>query len=406
MINTNEKYLWVPSMLVFVALVFGDGIAAEPDAKQVPLGSLDFRPTPERPVGWRGDWTGRFPGATPPRTWSRRTQGSTTDIRYQANKPTGNPGAGSQSLEYFTVKDWLVAGPFNADDPAVNLSTDFLHGEEKVEPVRGAKAGDTTWQFLRAGIEAQSRHYHNEGTCGDLNVDFVYVFGDLPEAVADEKPTVPLNHKVAYAHTYLYSPAEANVMLRLSYSAAAVKVLLNGTSVEVKHNHNVEVQLQQGWNRLLVKVASGQAVKATGQNSWVSRWRFAAYLEPILPVSYETKNIAWMTKMTGRSMSQPIVVGDRIFVGSNMTDLLCLDKKTGRILWLKTNTPYDAMSDAQRAATEIREKVEPLVASLKELDEQVVRDINGAVSRIGLPSAAEADFDKTLNDHFLLFSRA
>ena len=69
-----------------------------------------------------------------------------------------------------------------------------------------------------------------------------------------------------------------------------------------------------------------------GQNSWVSFWRFAAYIEPVLPVSYETRNTAWMAKMTGQSMSQPIIVGDRLDIGSGTTDLLCLDKRTGRIL--------------------------------------------------------------------------
>src|SRR5271170_1710316 len=29
------------------------------------LGAPGFLPTPEHPVGWRGDWSGRFPGATP-----------------------------------------------------------------------------------------------------------------------------------------------------------------------------------------------------------------------------------------------------------------------------------------------------------------------------------------------------
>src|SRR4051812_38958448 len=34
-------------------------------APVVPLGSPAFQPAPERPVGWRGDGTGRYPGATP-----------------------------------------------------------------------------------------------------------------------------------------------------------------------------------------------------------------------------------------------------------------------------------------------------------------------------------------------------
>ena len=54
-----------------------------------PLGSADYKVTPDRPVGWRGDWSGRFPGATPPTTWSRRVRGITSALRYQAARPTG-----------------------------------------------------------------------------------------------------------------------------------------------------------------------------------------------------------------------------------------------------------------------------------------------------------------------------
>src|SRR2546423_11042635 len=53
------------------------------------LGSPTFVPTPEHPIGWRGDWTGRYAGATPPLGWSRRVKGSTTEIKYQARKPAG-----------------------------------------------------------------------------------------------------------------------------------------------------------------------------------------------------------------------------------------------------------------------------------------------------------------------------
>jgi len=195
--------------------------------------------------------------------WSRRIQGSTTEIRYQADKPAGDPGAGSLPLEYFTLKEWLVAGPYAADGPAAGIERDFLEGEGRVEPVRDAKAGDSTWKALRAGIETQSRHYHNEGTCGDLNVDFVHVFGRLPESVAETKPEA-LDDKVAYAHTYFYSPAETRLLLRINYTAAAIKVLLNGRPVTIRQGQSVLIAPEKGWNRLLVKAASGQATAPEG----------------------------------------------------------------------------------------------------------------------------------------------
>src|SRR4029453_18539952 len=113
----------------------------------------------------------------------------------------------------------------------------------------------------------------------------------------------------------------------------------------IKRGQPAKVRLQKGWNRLLVKVASSEAAVPEGQNAWVSHWRFAGDIEPAGPVSYESKNIAWMTKLTGRSMSQPIVVGDRIFLGSGMTDLLCIEKKTGKVFWLCSNNPRDCGHD-------------------------------------------------------------
>jgi outer membrane protein assembly factor BamB len=43
------------------------------------LGSAGFRATPERPFGWRGDGSGRFPGATPVTEWS-----PTKNVRWNA----------------------------------------------------------------------------------------------------------------------------------------------------------------------------------------------------------------------------------------------------------------------------------------------------------------------------------
>ena len=41
-----------------------------------PLGSSKYLPTPDAPIGWRGDGSGRYPGATPPTSWERRKSGN------------------------------------------------------------------------------------------------------------------------------------------------------------------------------------------------------------------------------------------------------------------------------------------------------------------------------------------
>ena len=365
-----------------------------------PLGSPQFSPSPERPVGWRGDWTGRFPGATPPATWSRRVKGITSELRYQAAKPAGEPGADSQPLEYFTIKDWLVAGPYDLEDPVKNFDRDFLDGEAKVEPAKDAKAGTAVWKPLRVGIETQSRHDHNEGTCGQSYVDFLFTFGKITvESNSSVKIEGDFTNKVAYAHTYIHSPAEARVQLQVPFDGAAGRIWLNGkpTDLDLKNRSKAfEVTLVKGWNRLLIKISTADGLGKNYDGRWLSKWLVAAYFTPVAPISYETKNIHWMTRMIGRSTSQPIVVGDRIFVGSGISDLICIDKRDGKILWLQSSTPHDGLTAEERTALPIKEQVEPLLATLQTLNAEVIKAINGAMFLQGLPASQEAELDKKL----------
>jgi len=63
-----------------------------------------------------------------------------------------------------------------------------------------------------------------------------------------------------------------------------------------------------------------------------------------------TQNIVWQTELPGPSAASPIVVGGRIFVTADHCDLVCLEKRTGRILWIRTASPYDAATAGERAA--------------------------------------------------------
>ena len=67
---------------------------------------------------------------------------------------------------------------------------------------------------------------------------------------------------------------------------------------------------------------SCKAAVPEGQNPWVSRWRFAAYIEPVLPVSYEARNIAWLIEQVSHS-SNSIWTEYHISYFSNHASLLC-----------------------------------------------------------------------------------
>jgi outer membrane protein assembly factor BamB len=60
----------------------------------------------------------------------------------------------------------------------------------------------------------------------------------------------------------------------------------------------------------------------------------------------------------------PILVGDRVFVTSEPADLVCVDKRDGKILWRRTHTIYDAISAEDRARNPLFKEIEPIAAEL------------------------------------------
>jgi outer membrane protein assembly factor BamB len=382
-------------------------------ADTAPLGSPDFYPSPEHPIGFRGDGTGRFPGATPPAVWNRRVAAVTSEIMVQAGKPKGQqPGPDSRNLAYFTIKDWLVAGPFPAADPAKDIDADLLGGEAEVQPDIGMKAGNTEWKVFRACEASQSRHDCNNFTCSHMWVDLVKALGSLvPPAVPYKCGYGPavyadLEKQAAYAHTYLFAPREADADIDIVHDLPAVKIWVNGAPQSAPkqapgQHKPLRIHLNAGWNRLLVKAICDQAQNK--QKGSIALWRFAAYVMPAggkpnspatEATTYQTKNVSWMTKLTGRCASQPIVVGDKVFVGSGTTDLLCLERTTGKILWMHTGTYWDAMTPEERAA--VQDKAGPLVTGFDKANAELVALLNANITSKGLDSAQQALIDKKL----------
>jgi len=79
------------------------------------------------------------------------------------------------------------------------------------------------------------------------------------------------------------------------------------------------------------------------------------------PRDFVEKNIAWIAPMPGLTQAMPIVVGDKIFTTAHPYNLVCVEKKTGKILWVRSNSPYDAAtSDERKAKPEVFAKLDAL----------------------------------------------
>jgi len=67
---------------------------------------------------------------------------------------------------------------------------------------------------------------------------------------------------------------------------------------------------------------------------------------PVTKWDFKTgKNIIWRCPLPGWGYSSPIVVGDKAFVTCDWNKLICIDVRTGKILWVKTNETYGEFGD-------------------------------------------------------------
>lgn len=92
---------------------------------------------------------------------------------------------------------------------------------------------------------------------------------------------------------------------------------------------------------------------------------------------YETKNILWSTPLPGIGVSMPIIVGNRIYLTTEPTDLVCLDKQTGRVLWIRSNLESEGLTDEERKADPAyAEKIAPLLPQLAKANADLVEALN------------------------------
>jgi outer membrane protein assembly factor BamB len=87
------------------------------------------------------------------------------------------------------------------------------------------------------------------------------------------------------------------------------------------------------------------------------------------------KNVVWKTKMPNFSVATPVIVGARIFVCSEPTSLVCVNKADGKILWEKQSTYAELPWTAQEKEKLIIER--QLDVDWSKQQQQLEKQING-----------------------------
>ena len=286
------------------------------------------------PVGWRGDGSGRYPDARPPLSWSRVSK-ALQGLRFQADRPA--PTDGGAPMADGVIREWLVLTPAPG---GAKVDKEVLPDEADLSPIENDKIGDSSWKKVR-----------------------------FDTAWMDFNPILSGSGRgIACAITNVFSESGGTFRLHAT-QLGGLHVVLNGVPIKPGYGRT-PLPLQKGWNRLLIKVAPRDP-----------DWACTITLHTRAPAVFDEKGIAWSTALPGYAAGfygggsgcgSPVIVKDRIYLLSEPHDLVCLNKADGKVLWVRTNSYFDAATESDRKhpaaseAAEFARSLESINASLKD----------------------------------------
>src|SRR5579871_851736 len=167
----------------------------------------------EPATGWRGNATGLWPDAAATMEWHRLAHGAMEGLRGQANRPIVDGHGDAPLIHKGLVREWLLLRHISVKDTVNNLDDDLLAGEPQMEPTDGDRAAGLMWQKVLAPF------------------DDPMVFGTALLPLVELAKTDEFEqNRVAYAHTYVFSP-QGGMTRGVVDHCFGLKVWVNGRQV-------------------------------------------------------------------------------------------------------------------------------------------------------------------------------
>ena len=154
------------------------------------------------------------------------------------------------------INSWLLLGTFDNDKQNSGYDRDLI-GESSAAPQEDQTAAAQKWRYFDDRLFARNYDDYND----------LYSYFSVRQNLSSAA-------KVAYLHSYVYSPNAQNVQLRVG-ADTSFKAWVNGTPVAASTRSTpdsalpngdvnnggrdfvaVPAQLKSGWNRLLLKIAN------------------------------------------------------------------------------------------------------------------------------------------------------
>jgi outer membrane protein assembly factor BamB len=296
-------------------------------------------------VGWRRDGTGIYPNTTPPTQWQQISK-AVEGLRFQATPPQADAPSG-KPMPDGVIREWLILGPLDAAKGDKGASTDpvNLDDQSALSPAANDTLAGAAWKPLKSETNF---------------LDFAKLFDTYGKS----------ENKSVYVHAYLFSPEPAAFLLNIN-SSSTTRIWINGKAAPKVTDGDISyspgnITLQKGWNRILIRCIP---VTGKAERPDPGQWYLGSSLRAMGPkIEFDQQNIRWKALLPAGEggFGAPIVVQNKIFLLSEPADLVCLDARTGKILWVRSNN-YDefATPEEKSASPDVFTEIAPLQAKLK-----------------------------------------
>ena len=344
-------------------------------AGEAPLGSKDFYPSPERPVGFRGDGNGYFPGATPVTSWQEGT------LVQKALPGTRKPEPRTFVIDDKNPKNivWKTAMPAWVNShPIVVGDRVFTCGEPNLVICADAHTGKLLWTHRLSVFQAMGLDTATADRCQAL-AEMYHVLFDGREFFllslsknADWKTGGETAVEMAGKVIPRIGAELKKVDPAGDYAAAVQETIV-------------------GYTALAEYFKSGNvSVKNTGVENDSIKKQTAVLLRPLKAriaalAKVKPEELALETpwgSMIGWQMAVPVSDGQFVYVSFGQGATACYDL-TGKLIWAKYLPLAKGKGDSGRAQNTIQSPV---------LADGVLVDVHGGTKElVGLDAKTGAE---------------
>ena len=338
------------AQLLLVLLFLGAGAAPASCAVETPparlrAGTTDLQPSSERPVGWRGDGTGRYPAARPPIQWS-----ASEHVRWQVEVGAGqsSPIVVGQRVLITVEPDLLICLDADSGKELWRKAHRFsdLPGALNVkDPGQSSQYGDITptpvsdgkhiWVFVGTGLVA----------CYDLDGTRRWINGfDLPLTTMYGRTASPVlvgERLLVHFGPLVCLDAATGKLLWKSDNAKATygtpaRARIGDTDVVITPKGDV-VRVGDG---MILASGLGNCMYASpvvqGNVVYFMESEITAVRLPDRAADQVRCQELWSGSLAGEFYASPLIDGGRIYTVDKAANYYVLDANTGKTILNKT----------------------------------------------------------------------